>query len=65
MVNNLSNKICQLSGWQIFLIWLYSSCSYLVIPPTKAEVFSIFPQEYFLLDIWGVPLVGMQSIRRA
>ena len=67
MVNNLSapKKICQLSGWQVFLIWFYSSYIYPVMPPTKSSVFSVLPQEHFLLDILGVPLVGMQSIRRA
>ena len=35
------------------------------MPPTKSSVFSVLPQEHFLLDILWVPLVGMQSIRRA
>ena len=50
---------------RLLLDWFYSSYIYPVIPPTKASVFSVLPQEHFLLDILGVPLVGMQSIRRA
>jgi len=38
-------------GVGFFLIWFYSSCNYPVILPTKASVFSILPQEHFLLDI--------------
>ena len=65
MVNNLSvQQNLPAPGWQIFLIWFYSSYSYPVIPPTKASVFLILPKKHFLLDILGVPLVGMQSIRR-
>ena len=50
---------------RLLLDWFYSSYIYPIIPPTKASVFSVLPQEHFLLDILGVPLVGIQSIRRA
>jgi len=70
MVNNLSapkksSRPPAGGGGRVFLIWFYSSYIYPVMPPTKSSVFSVLPQEHFLLDILGVPLVGMQSIRRA
>ena len=65
MVNNLSAQknlpALRLAGFSylvLFFLHLSGNASDQVIS------FSVLPQEHFLLDILGVPLVGMQSIRR-